>query len=371
MHFSVRTADDSQAAMIKAEWGSLEWLAGGQIGNSASTTIGRVVIKQGMSNPRHYHSCEEVLYLLRGKLIHSVGAERAELNAGDTIVLPPGVFHGAQSVGDEDAEMIVAYPTAARDFHTERIADSLIASPMCLPTLTLEALLPIFHRLGFRKLELFTGGPASGIDPSRGAGFYRALAAPYGIEFASLHLPVADPEDAGSLQRAREALEFAAEAGVPVVLIKAPTREAYPPVAGEILDRAQELGLTVVLQNHSGTPVATIDNAQEVLDAVGDPRLKVLLEVGHFEKAGIPWREAFGAFRDRIAYCHIKDLRDGASTVFGRGTVDFASLFAAMREIGYTGGYVVELEARDLDDDPQRITEALETSIEHLMGALE
>jgi sugar phosphate isomerase/epimerase len=357
--------------MITAEWGSLEWLAGGQIGNSAATTIGRVVIKKGMSNPRHYHSCEEVLYLLRGKLVHSVGAESAELEAGDTIVLPPGVFHGAHSVGDEDAEMIVAYPTADRDFHTERIADNLIASPMCMPTLTLEELLPIFHRLGFRKLELFTRGPASGIDPSKGAGFYRALAAPYGIEFESLHLPVADPDAPGSLQRAREALGFAAEAGVQVVLIKAPTREAYAEIAPEILDRAEELGLKVVLQNHSGTQVATIDHVREVLDSVADSRLKVLLEVGHFEKVGIPWRDAFDAFRDRIAFCHIKDLRDGASTVFGRGTVDFASLFAAMGEIGYTGGYVVELEARDLANDEQRITEALSVSIEHLLGVLE
>lgn len=371
MHFSVGTVRDSRAAMKTFDWGSIEWLAGGKIGNSAATTVGRVVIKRGAGNPRHYHSCEEVLYLLRGKLIHSVGAESAELNAGDTIVLPPGVFHGAQSVGDEDAEMIVVYPTANRDFHTERIANNLIASPMCLPTLTLEELLPIFHRLGFRKLELFTGGPASGIDPTKGAGFYRSLAAPYGIEFESLHLPVADPEDAASRTRAHDALAFAGEAGVKVVLIKAPTREAYAKVAPEILDRAEELGLTVVVQNHSGTPVATIDDVREVLNGVGDPRLKVLLEVGHFEKVGIPWREAFDAFRDRIAYCHIKDLRNGASTVFGQGTIDYDSVFAAMREIGYEGGYVVELEARDLEDDQQRITEALSVSLEHLLSVLE
>ena len=102
-------------------WGSLCWLASAGIGNAEGLTLGRVVIKQGQSNPRHAHTgCEEVLYLLRGRLEHTVGDDSYSMEAGDTVTIPAGDFHNAISVGDEDADMIVAYASGSRDFLLER-----------------------------------------------------------------------------------------------------------------------------------------------------------------------------------------------------------------------------------------------------------
>jgi len=101
-------------------WGSLLWLANREIGNAEGLTLGRVVIRRGHSNPRHCHpSCEEVLYLLAGRLEHTLGDETYTLNPGDTLSIPPGVFHNARSVGEEDAVMIVAYSTGERDYVPE------------------------------------------------------------------------------------------------------------------------------------------------------------------------------------------------------------------------------------------------------------
>ena len=115
MSFAVRPVAAADSGRIEEDWGSLCWLASQGIGNAEGLTVGRVVIKAGCSNPRHSHSaCEEVLYLLRGRLEHTMGDEKVTLEAGDTLVVDAGVFHNARSTGDEDADMIVAYSSGDR-----------------------------------------------------------------------------------------------------------------------------------------------------------------------------------------------------------------------------------------------------------------
>lgn len=114
------SASEVEEARTDTSWGSLRWLASREAGNAEGLTLGRVVIRRGQSNPRHCHpSCEEILYLLSGELEHTLGSEAFTLRPGDTLAIPPGVFHNATSTGGEDAEMIVAYSTAERDFVLE------------------------------------------------------------------------------------------------------------------------------------------------------------------------------------------------------------------------------------------------------------
>ena len=115
------TASEAEEAINNQPWGSLCWVANQEVGNVEDLTLGRVVIKRGQSNPRHAHpSCEEVLYLLSGRLEHTLGNETYSLEPGDTLAIPPGVFHNAVSTGEEDAVMIVAYSTGKRDFVLEK-----------------------------------------------------------------------------------------------------------------------------------------------------------------------------------------------------------------------------------------------------------
>ncbi len=116
--YPVRTRGEQQD--IREHWGHLTWLAGRKYGNADGLVLGRVTLKAGMSNPRHRHPrCEEVLYILQGKIVHSLGDETYTLSAGDTITIPAGVFHDAKCVGDEDADMIVAYSEGMRLFELE------------------------------------------------------------------------------------------------------------------------------------------------------------------------------------------------------------------------------------------------------------
>lgn len=116
----VLTAAEVEDGHADQEWGSLRWFASQSLGNANGLTLGRVRIKHGQANPRHCHpGCEEVLHLLSGCLEHTIGSERVILNPGDTISIPAGVFHNATAIGDEDADMIVAFSSAIRDFQLE------------------------------------------------------------------------------------------------------------------------------------------------------------------------------------------------------------------------------------------------------------
>lgn len=116
LHFSGR-----DAAAIDHDWGSLTWLANREITGTEGVTLGRTTILPGKHNPRHRHNtCEEVLYVLRGRVRHSVGEETFVLEQGDTLTIPAGVFHHAVNIGNEDADVIVADSTGHRDFELER-----------------------------------------------------------------------------------------------------------------------------------------------------------------------------------------------------------------------------------------------------------
>jgi quercetin dioxygenase-like cupin family protein len=115
-----RSDTDSIHARIDDGWGTLTWLANEKLTGSVGITLGRVVIRKGQCNPRHSHpTCEEVLYLMRGRLKHSIGDEFVIMEAGDTISIPAGVYHNALSIGQEDADMIVSYSSGRRDFQLE------------------------------------------------------------------------------------------------------------------------------------------------------------------------------------------------------------------------------------------------------------
>jgi quercetin dioxygenase-like cupin family protein len=108
------------ATSVDHGWGTLTWVANSTLTGTDGVTLGRTIIKPGQGNPRHRHNtCEEVVYLLSGRLRHTVGDGALILEAGDTLGIPPGEFHNAVNIGHEDADVIVAYSTGQRDFELE------------------------------------------------------------------------------------------------------------------------------------------------------------------------------------------------------------------------------------------------------------
>jgi prepilin-type processing-associated H-X9-DG protein len=107
-------------AVIAEDWGTLCWLASKKIGNAEGLVLGRATIKTGKTNPRHRHpKAEEVLYLLKGSIEHTLGDRAIVMHAGDTITIPPGVYHNASCISEEDADMIIVYSEGVRGFELE------------------------------------------------------------------------------------------------------------------------------------------------------------------------------------------------------------------------------------------------------------
>lgn len=124
-----------------------------------------------------------------------------------------------------------------------------------------------------------------------------------------------------------------------------------------VVDEAERLKMPLVIENmnllspdaeirYLGT---TIEELKVVLDAFDTPYLGLALDVGHANQlpGGVdPFIEAFG---HRIGDLHLHD-NDGVYDrhwAVGKGTVDWAHLFARLDEIGYKGNATIELRNPD------------------------
>ncbi len=104
------------ATFVELSWGSLTWYANRDLGNSTDMTVGRCILNPGEANPRHYHpNCSEVLVVVQGHIQHTLdGDKTVEMKAGDTISIPPNIWHRAENIGDEEAVLFIAFSSADR-----------------------------------------------------------------------------------------------------------------------------------------------------------------------------------------------------------------------------------------------------------------
>jgi sugar phosphate isomerase/epimerase len=246
------------------------------------------------------------------------------------------------------------------------LIDRLAASPCCLPDMPLDDMLAAYARIGFRKFEVFTSFAAP-FDINADPETYLAKGGRHGIAFTSLHLPSVGQDL--DVTRAVAAARFARALGAGIVLFKAASRKAYIRAAGPFLDAVDGLGLTPVLQNHFGTPITSLEDFRMVLSDIDDPRMRALLEVGHFHSAGVGWREACDRLGDRIALVHVKDQVGQQSVPFATGEIDLPGLFEHLRSLGYRGDFVVEMEVEDRENTLTYLADAVRHLEEHCGGA--
>ena len=89
--------------------------------------------------------------------------------------------------------------------------------------------------------------------------------------------------------------------------------------------------------------------------AAADPRyVKLLLDVAHYQQGGGDPVAAIRRYRDRLLLLHIKDVESPVPSnrempyrfvELGRGRVNITAVFDALREVGFGGWAVVELDS--------------------------
>lgn len=108
-------ARTSEYEVEETSFGRLVWMVSGKRGNSSTMTVGKCYINPGQANPRHFHpNCDEVLYVVRGRIEHTVEDERTTMGPGDVVSIPAGKLHNATNIGDEEAEFVIAFSTPDR-----------------------------------------------------------------------------------------------------------------------------------------------------------------------------------------------------------------------------------------------------------------
>ncbi|RYE87611.1 MAG: sugar phosphate isomerase/epimerase [Hyphomicrobiales bacterium] len=227
---------------------------------------------------------------------------------------------------------------------TGKLPARIAASPTFDPSLPLDRIIDLCVRGGFQSMEVMTSWAKASLDLGRNAQGYRAELAGHGIAVTSLHMPPVTKGDGASLRRALDSLQFAKALGVEVAIYKSDSFEGYAWGAKPVLDLAEKLGIAIIIYNHSNSIIATVEDYQNVLVAIDDGRVGILLEVGHFHAAGVDWRDALQTFGDRVKLVHFKDMRGAVPVPYGTGEINFAELFHTLERAGYRGRFVLELE---------------------------
>jgi L-ribulose-5-phosphate 3-epimerase len=139
----------------------------------------------------------------------------------------------------------------------------------------------------------------------------------------------------------------AGELGVPLVIPLEENRHLQDRASQEVLLAFLEKALPlaeaagVELDVESTLPPADLAN---LLARLPHRLLKVNYDSGNGAGMGYAVRDEFASYGQRIGRIHIKDkLLAGPNVPLGTGVADFRQLAAAVRTIGYTGDYTLEV----------------------------
>jgi quercetin dioxygenase-like cupin family protein len=113
---TIQFVPSEQAEKLDFDWGGLNWYASGSLGNSSEVTVGSCRLRPGCSNPRHYHpNCSEILVVIQGHIRHTMAdGAQAEMKPGDTVTVPPNVWHRATNLGPSEALLFIVFTSADR-----------------------------------------------------------------------------------------------------------------------------------------------------------------------------------------------------------------------------------------------------------------
>ena len=100
-----------------AAFGSVVWLSRAGDPPGAEMTVGIATFDAAKGNAEHIHpNCEEVVYVLEGAVMHTLGDQQTVLHAGDLIVVPRDVPHRLFNDGTAPARAYIVFSSPDREF---------------------------------------------------------------------------------------------------------------------------------------------------------------------------------------------------------------------------------------------------------------
>ena len=163
------------------------------------------------------------------------------------------------------------------------------------------------------------------------------------------------------LQRARHAGQVAQRLGAPYLRVFS----FFIPAGGdrgqhraEVLRRMAALtevagssGVILVHENEKGIYGDTPERCLDIVQSVGDPRLRLAWDPANFVQVGVkPFTDGYALLRPYLEYMQVKDAHrdDGSVTVAGAGDGQVLRTVRALREDGYDGFFSLEPHLGDV-----------------------
>lgn len=142
----------------------------------------------------------------------------------------------------------------------------------------------------------------------------------------------------------RKAFDYARAAGFPLMVT------APEPAAFDIIEKLiVETGIKVAVHNH-GPEDKNFPAPQDAYKLLKgrDKRFGLCMDIGHATRAKVDIVKTVDEVKDRLLDVHVKDLKDKndkeSQTEVGKGALDIAGFFRALKKIGYGGHVGLEYE---------------------------
>ncbi|MBI2498134.1 MAG: sugar phosphate isomerase/epimerase [Opitutae bacterium] len=158
----------------------------------------------------------------------------------------------------------------------------------------------------------------------------------------------------------RKLFEFAKLMGMKVIMIEPKEMDAWD----NLEELVKEYDIKLAIHNHGkGTPYGDPATIRQIL-ATRDRRIGVCMDVGWVTAAGFDAAAIFRSYGDRVYDLHFKDktvstAADGkivaVDTEIGKGQANYAGLFAAIKETGWSGVLAIETDSKAFAEDPNRL----------------
>ena len=120
---------------------------------------------------------------------------------------------------------------------------------------------------------------------------------------------------------------------------------------GEVVDKFQEGGCSITLENVAGCWGSTGREAAKMIRQVGTDRLSLCWDPGNSARAGAsdPFPEEYAEIKDLVTHVHAKSYfpETGAWGLVGDGMVDWEGQMAALEADGFDGYVVVETHLKE------------------------
>jgi quercetin dioxygenase-like cupin family protein len=106
---SIKHVQDVPANVVKAgDMATMQVLISAQEGPHFA--MRRFIMEPGGGMPEHTNTVEHEQYVLRGHANIGIGTEQFEVRAGDVVLIPQGVPHWYQNIGEENFEFLCLIP---------------------------------------------------------------------------------------------------------------------------------------------------------------------------------------------------------------------------------------------------------------------